>query len=98
MDKSKLVRRSYEEGNEIGWTQAEISKLESDPTYRKYYKEAARILWSNNPISQTSFEIFRTWFPFADKQLHNEIAFFIRLGFYGNFMAFSLFTCVSYYN
>ena len=44
MDKLKLVLRSYEEGNEIGWTQAEISELESDPTYRKYYKEAARML------------------------------------------------------
>jgi len=36
MDKSKLVRLSYEEGNEIGWTQAEISELESDPAYRKH--------------------------------------------------------------
>jgi hypothetical protein len=56
------------------------------------------MLWSNNPISQTSFEISLTWFPFADKQLHDEIALFLRLGFYGNFMAIWLSTCVSYYN
>jgi len=38
MDKSNLVRRSCDKGNEIGWTQAQISELESDTTYRKYYK------------------------------------------------------------
>lgn len=56
MEKSKLVRRSYEECNEIGWTQATTSELESDPTYRKYYKEAAHVLWPNNPINQTSLK------------------------------------------
>jgi hypothetical protein len=43
MDKLKLVRRSYEENNEIIWAQADVLELESDPTYRKYYKEAARV-------------------------------------------------------
>jgi hypothetical protein len=74
LDKSKLVRRSCEEVNKIGWTQAEISELESDPTYTKYYKEAAHMLWCNNSISQISFEISLTWFPFAGKQLHSDIA------------------------
>jgi len=50
------------------------------------------MLWSNNSISQTSFYISLTWFSFAGKQFHNEIAFLIRLGCYGNFMAVWLFT------
>ena len=81
MDKSKLVRLSYEEFNELRWTQADISEFESDPTYRKCYKKAAHMSWSNNPMSKTSFEFSLTCFPFAGKQLHNEIALFIRLGF-----------------
>jgi hypothetical protein len=60
MEKSKLAKHAYEEGNHIWWKEATV--VQTDNMYRKY-KEVAHISCITNPISQSSLEISPIWMP-----------------------------------
>jgi hypothetical protein len=64
-DKSKFAPHAFK-GHKIGWTQAEILQFESYSIYRRY-KETARKLRSDNPISQSNLQISPLWFPLIGK-------------------------------
>ncbi|GFG33694.1 hypothetical protein Cfor_02438 [Coptotermes formosanus] len=68
-DKSKLASHAFEEGHKIDWINTIILQSQPNTIHRKY-KEAAYMLRSNDPISQSSLDISRIWFPLTDKELH----------------------------
>jgi hypothetical protein len=50
-DKSKLASHAVEKGHTINWTNTTMLHFEANSIHRKY-KETARILCSNNSVSQ----------------------------------------------
>jgi hypothetical protein len=78
-DKSKLALVGFEEGNKINCNHVCILQFERN-IYRKY-KEAAHILYSDNPISQPSLKISPVCFPLIENELSKQL----KLGFRGIF-------------
>jgi hypothetical protein len=72
LEKSKLAHHANEEDHRVDWDKARVLDIENNSRFRKY-KESAHMARSNNPISQSSLDIWPIWIPHIGEEVSKSI-------------------------